>query len=208
MTEKLLKFKISTVLNRPLGYKFDFFYNRLFTSRNVWLAGGALRGIIDKNNEISDFDVFFKNKSAYDNINARFERHKIFKLVFSCPNNKLKTYSGIVNDDGKDYYIKIQLITPQFYDSPETLLDSFDINACRLMIDDKYLYTYRSVLQDIKHKEINLHNVTHPNATFKRMLKYQSKGYKITNNSIDFFVNKVYNMGVNNEELQNQLYID
>jgi hypothetical protein len=208
MTEKLIKFKHATVLQKIWCSEFDYFYNREYLSDDVWLAGGALRGIVGEKNTINDFDVFFRNPTAYQNLISRLDQHKILKLVFSCPNNKLKTYSGIVKHDDSSFYIKIQLITPKFYDTVEELLNSFDINACRLIMDNKFLYTYRSILKDIKHREINLHNVTHPNATFKRMLKYQSKGYKITNHAIDFFVDKVYDMGYSNIELQNQHYID
>jgi hypothetical protein len=208
MTEKLVKFKIHTVLTRFLDYRFSYFYNLGILSNSAWLAGGALRGIVDKTDNINDFDVFFKNKTSYDLAVSRLEKHKLFNLVFSCQNNKLKTYSGIVSDDDKNHYVKIQLITPQFYENIEEVLNSFNINAGRLIMDNKYVYTYRSVLRDIKYKEINLHNVTFPNATFKRMIKYQFKNYKITNQSIDFFVDKVYNMGATSQELQNQHYID
>jgi hypothetical protein len=208
MTERLLKFKHDTILKKLLGFEFDYFYNHEYLSDDVWLAGGSLRGIIGGKNTINDFDMFFRNQTACQNLVSRLEKHKILKLVFSCSNNKLKTYSGIIKPNDKSFYIKIQLITPKFYDSVEELLNSFDINACRLLMDNNFLYTYRSVLNDIKHREINLHNVTHPNATFKRMLKYQSKGYRITNHAIDFFVDKVYDMGANDIELQSQHYID
>ena len=180
-----------------------------------WLAGGAFRGLVDKHDILCDFDLFFSNALRAAEVGLDLEARG-FKMVFKCPKGELTTYIKLMEADFTDLSIKpagyqtmkVQLITKNFYSNAEQMLSTFDINAARFAYDGEFIYTDRSALRSAKKREVTLHNVTHPNATFKRMLKYRDKGFKITNEAVDFFTQKVYDMGVVESVLQREFYVD
>lgn len=179
-----------------------------------WLAGGALRGLVDKQDKLVDFDLFFSNAIRATEVAQDLEARG-FQMVFCCPQGELTTYIGPLPEPDFDNFIlsdgrrmKVQLVTKNFYKDAETLLDAFDIDACRFAYDGVNVYADRAAICSVKKREVTLHNVTHPNATFKRMMKYRDKGYKVTNEAVDFFTQSVYDMGMNNVNLQKQFYVD
>ena len=125
-------------------------------------------------------------------------------MTFKCPKDELTTYVK-ETEYGK---MKVQLVTKLYYDDVEDLLDTFDINACRFAYNGNWVYASREAMRGAKKMEVTLNRVTHPNATFKRILKYRDKGYKVTNQAIDFFTQSVYDMGMNETALQKQFYVD
>lgn len=179
-----------------------------------WLAGGALRGLVDKQDKLVDFDLFFSSAVRAAEIGLDLE-DRGFKVVFKCPKGELTTYIGPVPEpdlenvtisDGRK--MKVQLITKDFYRDAEQLLHTFDVDACRFAYDGENVYTDRAAIRSAKKREVTLHNVTHPNATLKRMMKYRDKGYKVTNDAVDFFTHSVYDMGMKEVILQKQFYVD
>lgn len=179
-----------------------------------WLAGGALRGLVDKQSQLLDIDLFFSTAVRAAEVALDLEARG-FEVVFKCPKGELTTYLGpqanidfdtMIISDGRR--MKIQLITKFFYQNAEIMLDSFDIDACRFAYDGTNLYTDRKALSSAKNRKVTLHKVTYPNATFKRILKYQTKGYKITNEAIDSFTKSVHNMGTRFVELNDEFYVD
>lgn len=180
-----------------------------------WLAGGALRGLVDKQDVLCDFDLFFSNQLRAAETAVNLESNG-FHVIFKCPKGELTTYLKITEPDFNDLspklagsqYIKVQLITKDFYIHSEHLLATFDINAGRFAYNGTHIYTDREAISDVRKKELTLNTVTHPNATFKRLLKYREKRFKLPNSTIDFFVESVYNMGRNEDSLQRQFYVD
>jgi len=166
---------------------------------DVWLAGGALRHLFMPLDPISDFDIFFRNISEAVPV-EKYLVEQAFKVVFKCPIGKLTT---LKKDD-----MKVQLITENQYASPEDLMNHFDIKACRFAYDGNKIYTYYSSIRDVKNKKVNLHDVDFPSATFRRILKYQDKGYKVTNKTIEFMIARIYDAGKNKEDLDRRFYID
>ena len=179
-----------------------------------WLAGGALRGLVDKDDVLVDVDLFFSNMPRAAEVAVDLERLG-FKVIFKCPKGELTTYvspkpeidmENAILSDGRQ--IKVQLVTKMTYATVDDMLGSFDIDACRFAYDGDHVYTDRAAIRSVRRREITLHNVTHPNATFKRILKYRDKGYRVTNEAVDFFTQKVYDMGMNEVTLQKQFYVD
>lgn len=179
-----------------------------------WLAGGALRGLVDKKDQLVDFDLFFSNALRATEVGLDLEARG-FKMIFRCPKGELTTYvSPKPEPDFNDFTIsdgrqmKIQLVTKTFYPDVETMLHTFDIDACRFAYDSENVYTDRAALRSVKKREVTLHNVTYPSATFKRMMKYRDKGYRVTNEAVDFFTQSVYDMGVIEATLNREFYVD
>jgi hypothetical protein len=179
-----------------------------------WLAGGALRGLVDKHDQLVDFDLFFSNALRAAEVGLDLE-DRGFKMVFRCPRGELTTYvspkpepdfANLAISDGRQ--MKVQLVTKMFYPNVETMLHTFDINACRFAYDGENVYTDREALRSAKKREVTLHKVMYPNATFKRMMKYRDKGYRVTNEAVDFFTQSVYDMGMIEATLNREFYVD
>lgn len=148
-----------------------------------YLAGGALRKAIDPNEIIQDYDLFFKDPE-YVPVIEEWCKEREFNVVFRCPEGKLITLKDKNKENPRP---KIQLITETYYDSMEFLIDSFDIKACRFAYDgDQFLAPYSSI-RDVLKKQITLHRLTYPNASFRRILKYTEKGYKVPFETIDWY---------------------
>lgn len=164
-----------------------------------WLAGGAIRSAIAKE-PISDYDMFFRSSIAAANTRIALE-NKGFEIIFKCPEGKLTTY--------KSGDMKVQCITENYYTDMHELIDSFDITACRYSMDgsDRVLTSY-SAIRDTLKKRINLHSIEYPVATMKRIAKYVSKGYVLTNDAAVKFTDSVYERGVERQELNRRVYID
>ncbi len=104
--------------------------------------------------------------------------------------------------------MKIQLITKRFYENVEDLIDSFDINACRIALYQNNIYINKVTINDIKKKLVTLNTITHPNSTFRRIMKYSKKGYKVPKETVEMFVEFVYNEGLNANAINKEFYID
>lgn len=176
----------------------------LLVPNKVWLGGGALRTLFGQSEKVSDFDVFF-NAQDLVQPTEKILVSRGFKEVFRCPAGKLTTFKKKGASP-----VKVQLITEKFYSSAEDMLDTFDITACRHAYDGETLSTFYSSIRDVKRKRINLHRVQYPNATLKRIAKYSSKGYRLTNEATEFFTQFIYNAGADGVDVDGmwRFYVD
>jgi hypothetical protein len=191
-------FKLSSLSKRIVPDMGRFLSYQLLND-DVYFAGGALRTLIDKDDKLIDFDLFFKSRDALNNTAKQLENLDA-KNIYKCPEDKLFTY--------KLDELKIQLIAEDFYVNVDNLLSSFDINACRACIHKDYLYIDNVTIKDIKKKRITLHQVDYHVATFNRMLKYKNKGYYLPNETIKMFVEDCWKRGFGNIPLDTRVYID
>lgn len=174
--------------------KIDWILASGLINKDVWLAGGALRTLIDNNDKIVDYDLFFRGleekgligkvgmtlmKSVHDT------RQKLtnlgFKCTFECPEGKLYTYEKkkqiLYGQDKGINIIKVQLITEHFYSSPEELLSTFDLSPTYFCTDGEYLWTNKKAIFSVKKKICDLIHLTYPVSTFNRIIKYYDKEY-------------------------------
>lgn len=143
------------------------------------LAGGALRTLIDSDEEIIDFDLFFINGTESSIIALKtMLLSEGADEIFVCPEGFLHTYKL----DG----MKIQIITPRIYESAEDIIDSFDLDACRCVYDGEVITTDKMFIKNVMTKQLTVFNVTYPIPTFKRINKYKNKGYKIHNAIVEY----------------------
>jgi hypothetical protein len=191
-------FKLSSLSKRIVPDMEKFLSYQLLND-DVYFAGGALRTLIDKDDKIEDFDLFFKSRDALDKTAEQLVSLDA-KNTYKCPEGKLFTY--------KLDEMKIQLIAEDFYHNITFLLDSFDVNACRAGIHQDNLYIDNTTIKDIKKKHITLHRVDYHVATFNRMLKYKNKGYYLPNDTIKKYVEDCWKRGYANIPLDTRVYID
>lgn len=136
----------------------------------VVLAGGALRALVNYDDNPSDYDLFFTKDKVMET--ELYFGAKGYKVVFRCPKNELTTMTAA---DGT----KVQLITKEIYSSPQELVDSFDITACCAAWDGEVFYKHDRFVFDNINKLINFNRVDYPVATVKRLQKYIQKGFSM-----------------------------
>lgn len=166
-------------------------------STTAWLAGGALRTLIDSEDVINDYDLFFQNAESSIEVKNKLITAG-FECTYECPNGFLFTYR-------KDS-IKIQLICQNTYSNTEELLKSFDFTVTCAATDGEFLYFSTAFVKDIKKKELHLSNLVYPVATFKRVMKYASRGYKIRGVAEEFVKQVNEKEFISEEEMRG--YID
>lgn len=169
-------------------------------NKDVWLAGGSLRTLIDPNDTICDYDLFFREDIRSHSIeDVKWHKHKWnmsdtreklnklgFNCTFECPEGKLYTYELIKKvpivgkwNSTRDEKIKVQLICEHFYQTPEELLSTFDLTPCLFATDGEYFWTTKLAISDVKKKIARCFKLTYPVATIKRLIKYANKGYNV-----------------------------
>jgi len=157
------------------------FLNLNIISNKIILAGGSLRTLVNQQDKVIDFDLFFLGEDIKE-IKDILEGKILYlggKKTFQCKEDELRSFEFCG--------MKIQFISlkGKKYNNAEELLDSFDINASRFALSSDGLYCYRESIGDIRHKHISIHKVSYPVATIKRIAKYHLKGYKITNAALE-----------------------
>lgn len=172
---KLMSFKNDELkVHRFYGIE-DIIWELLDTNK-VFLAGGALRTIIDKNDEVCDYDIFFYDLADVDAIKKMLLNAE-FNLYYACPEDKLFSYIYSVDES---FCIKVQLICEQAYDDPIDCISQFDFGACAAALTSDKFYCYDVFINNVRNKTITLLSLPFPLASFKRAAKYAAKGYNIS----------------------------
>lgn len=155
------------------------------TKAGAIIAGGSLRTLIDKEDEVCDIDLFFKEQESITNTKCLLEDNE-YVCVFQCPLGYLSTYykfsEKIVGErfDGSPEYevlSKVQLITRDLYIDLEHVVSSFDLMPCCVAMDNERLVFADKWVRSVKKKMLYLNNLTYPVATLNRIDKYKRKGY-------------------------------
>lgn len=155
--------------------------NLINENSELILAGGALRTLIDKDDIIKDYDIFFAKMSDVKEIISKFNNIG-FTVTWECPKGELFNLKNPADE-------KVQLILPTVAMSPEEWLNNFDIRAGKIALNDKFIYISKNTIKDINKKLIFLDKVPYPIASFFRVIKYSKKGYRIYYNEVsDFFM--------------------
>ena len=139
-------------------------------SPSAWLAGGALRTLIDSEDVINDYDLFFQNAESSIAVKNKLLTAG-FDCIYECPNGFLFTY--------RKNSVKIQLICEKTYQNIQELLDSFDFTVTCAATDGEFVHYSSAFVKDVKKKELRLANLVYPVATLKRIVKYAARGYTI-----------------------------
>lgn len=173
--------------------------NIISNVEGIFLAGGCFRTLINKDEPISDYDLFFYDKRAIVRSKEILDNLGWVK-VFECPLGELTTYKK--NDD------KLQLITKKIYSSVYEAVESFDITACCAGFDvrTRQLITHPQWVKDVRTKTIDFNVIEYPVATLNRVVKYYNKGYRYRENTLVNYVKAVNSQEFDENHLA--LYID
>lgn len=140
----------------------------------AWLAGGAVTALLSNTENLNDYDVFFKDETSMMQLKNNFDNMEEIQLITTTDNSFLYQYSGNL----------INVIRKRYYPDVDALLNDFDITACMFAIDTlpfngMHLFCGDFSLLDLANKEIKVHNVESIGTTFKRIIKYGTKGFII-----------------------------
>ncbi|WP_145413442.1 hypothetical protein [Paenibacillus xylanexedens] len=136
----------------------------------MWLAGGAIRRTLIQNELDSDFDFFFKDKETLESYAKLLEKSKARK---TAENEHQVTYCLDVK--GKNRII--QLVRINYYQNPESVLDSFDFTITQFLFDGDNLYCGKHSLWDLARRKLALHKLTFGVATMRRLIKYTKQDF-------------------------------
>lgn len=149
-------------LKRELGLLYD-----NLKKYNCYLAGGAITSIFT-NNDINDFDLFFRHKEDI----AHFLHEESYGTNFKSD------YAITIAKDGKT----IQLIYKKEYPTAQDVLNSFDFSVCMGCYDfsTEEFVLGDTFLEDLASKSIHFNPKTDsPIMSLIRVKKYINKGYDI-----------------------------
>jgi hypothetical protein len=152
----------------------------------VWIAGGSIRKSLFPNTQElileGDLDFFFKDKESFDRYWNQVIMLPTVKLLNSLTskNNVHHNIELKIRDfDQTERTLKlsIQLITIAYYETVETLLDSFDFTICQFGFDGTDLYCGDLSLSDLAQKRLAAHRITYPVESMRRLVKYSLQGF-------------------------------
>lgn len=164
----------------------------------VYLGGGAIRrDLSGEGFALSDYDIFFDSLDTRNTFENAL-KDSGYNEVFRCPKGTLTTYRD-------SEFRGIQAIGVM-YGTGEEHAASFDFTVCSYTYNRGVLNHHPDAVVDTSMRLLKPNNITKPNATFMRINKYLSYGYKITKELI-----LAYNEAViryQNEESAWEWYVD
>lgn len=152
----------------------------------VFIAGGFMASVMQETLEKSkDIDFFFRDPKAL---------HDMIELIKNPPEEawSLKGYTLATDEEfikHKSQTLRfiefkhekerptLQLIKLSWFDSPEAVIDSFDLTVSQFATDGKDLIYNPISMIDLARKRLVLHRMQFPASTMRRIVKYSKKGY-------------------------------
>lgn len=145
-----------------------------------WIAGGAaIKWYNGQNVDLSDIDVFCRTDEQYNNVFDSLKRDE-FSVVCQTPN--ATTFKFIGWDEDIIFDTTVQLVK-KTYESCESVLNDFDIVACKIATDGVKFEMMEGVKDHIATK--TLHTVNVRPSLPKRFGKYYAYGYKPTKETLE-----------------------
>lgn len=146
-----------------------------------WIAGGAvLRWYQNQPVGESDIDIFCSSAKQADDVILAIKSYGRFTTKFESDNATTLSYTS---HDG-DQNWTLQIIKRRFFNSPEDVIDSFDITVCRLATDGKTLVLGKDTAKDIREKNLRFRMPLQPDA-LKRLTKYWIYGYRPVDGTLE-----------------------
>lgn len=174
-------------------------------SEHVVLAGGSVSSIINTELPVNDYDIFFLKYqhlgavspvSSYQpvlDVKNKLEEQG-YSLVFNCPAGHLYTYKK----DG----VKIQLITKNTYKDVNELLYTFDFVPCMCAYyNGELVIPLKQTIKCCKFKTLEVHYISYPTSSLRRLLKYHKKGFYPTNQCLKKIAYDINNTSLNDHNM-------
>lgn len=135
-----------------------------------FIAGGALTSVFS-NKPISDIDIYFKSKEAFED--AIFDAYDDGLWAHAASDRSITFV-----DNGR----VVQFIYFEFFETAEAVFDAFDFTCCMAAwdIDAKDWVFHPDFMKHVAQRYLSFHPGTRfPFASLLRVAKYQQRGYSI-----------------------------
>lgn len=168
--------------------------------KGPWIAGGALLRTFLGEPITTDIDFFFSCEAQY---NEAYEKMKKNALLLT-ETKFSSSFNTIVEHNGKETEYKIQLVKFVYAEKAIGIINVFDIDICEMAFDGKRILVPEQSLQSIMSRQLRIHvdRITNPAHTFKRVVKYVSRGFKTDEKNLQEFANK-FIIRINSDENSN-----
>lgn len=171
--------------------------NKLFDSliaglpEGCIIAGGFMTNLLLEETKAKDIDIFCTSEAAFINLcNLLLEppqakegeedkiwAYKGYKAEFDIlefnKSNKEERFVKFTNQKA----LSIQVMKMYWYDSPEHVIDTFDLTIAQVAADKRFIYMNPLTQLDLSKKRLVLHRMQFPASTIRRIVKYASKGF-------------------------------
>lgn len=154
-----------------------------------WIAGGSVLQWYKEQNTASDIDIYFNSADTCKLFKERLQRepqplldHQL-QVVLTYDSSNATTfdvtlYKDLPNDHSYINTWQVQCIHKEFYETPQAMLDQFDITVCQAATDGYQLWVGKYFMHDVRNHRLRFHNMSSQSG--KRLLKYWIYGYEPT----------------------------
>lgn len=146
------------------------------SSRGPWLAGGALRRTLLRQEPDSDFDFFFRDAAQLREFGAHLVAMGLPQTRETEHHVQYRGRIGAVEQP-----VDIQCIRFAYYADAAAVIDSFDFTVCQFAFDGFTLTVGEYSLWDLGRKRLAVHKITYPVSSMRRVLKYARHGFRACN---------------------------
>lgn len=150
-----------------------------------WLAGGSVRRLITSKAQDSDFDFFFRDQAQFDAFCSDLKasgavkiNENDFNITFRLPASDPKPVD-LDTFEGGGSELKVQAIKIKFYETLETVLESFDFSLAQFGYDGERLVFGEWSLFDTASKRLVPEKISYGTSTLRRIIKYTKQGFTI-----------------------------
>lgn len=172
--------------------------NRMFDSLIAGLpdgcviAGGFMTNLMLDEKNAKDIDIFCTSEKAFINVcnlisNPPEKKEGEEDAIWAYRNyttaldfdafykaNKEHRFVKFTSDKKE---LSIQVMKMYWYDSPEHVIDTFDLTIAQVASDKEFIYMNPLTQLDLAKKRLVLHRMQFPASTIRRIIKYASKGF-------------------------------
>lgn len=168
--------------------------NNLFDSiitylpKDSYVVGGFALSLFNSDKNAKDIDFAFTSEQGFKDTYELFANPPEEEDSWGYKGYRIETDLSSFEKNSDSYRFvsfvhenpnrpKIQLLKLYFYDSPEHIIDSFDLTISQFAFDNEFMYTSPLSILDVLRKKIVLHRMQFPASTIRRIIKYTQKGY-------------------------------
>lgn len=155
-------------------------YNELSKIGNTFIAGGALMDVFLYGEITSDVDLFCDSEKTFDELLNYFNNNGGIHIH---EDNEI-----VIQFEWKDLQIDI---SKKFFSSPEKYIEDcfFILNA--IVLQEEYFYYHGSFFSHLEQGIIGINNITRPFELFRRIQKYNKRGFVLSDMDILKIVNHI-----------------
>lgn len=150
-----------------------------------WLAGGAVRRLISRKPQESDFDFFFRDEAQFDTFCKAVEKaggfrtsESDFNVSFCIPAVKAKPIGDDEFSPGGPE-LKVQAIRIAYFGSLDEALESFDFSICQCGFDGERMAFGPWTLWDLASNRLVPGRIRYGASSLRRVIKYTRQGFTI-----------------------------